>query len=166
MLQDSHLLLLIHQFPDWWVLSAAPFRSMWAEYTTHPPTLKVSGSNTHGANTKSFFPVAKEDFKCFISIKYLHLCQISWKKEMRVGAQNETTRTWPMYLLHTRLHLYHYTTPTYTDPEIFKLQNLVYVLNKVKKYQKDNSMYLLNQWQASFYVFLLWFWILKLLLLL
>jgi hypothetical protein len=51
---------------------------------------------------------------------------------MIVGAQNETTRTLTMYLLHTRLRLYHYTTPTYTKTEIFKLQHLLFVLKKVK----------------------------------
>jgi hypothetical protein len=40
----------------------------------HPPTLKVSGSNPHGGRNKKKFSVAKEDYKCFISIKYVNLC--------------------------------------------------------------------------------------------
>ncbi len=82
--------------------------------------------------TQKVFSVAKEDFKCFISIKYLNLSQISWKKEMMVGALSETTRTWSMYLQHTRLHPFHYTTPTYTHTEMFKLQDLLFCFKEGK----------------------------------
>ncbi len=55
---------------------------------------------------------------------------------MIVGAQKETTMTWSMYLLHTRLRLYHYATPSYTTHEIFKLQDLLFVLKEVKNTKK------------------------------
>jgi hypothetical protein len=40
-----------------------------------------------------------------------------------------------MYLLHTRLRLYHCTTPSHINPEIFKLEYLLFVL-KGKKISK------------------------------
>jgi hypothetical protein len=59
----------------------------------HHPTLKVSGSDPHGCRNKKIFSVAKEDYECFISIKYVNLCSNILKKRDEVGAQNETTRT-------------------------------------------------------------------------
>jgi hypothetical protein len=77
---------------------------------------------------KLFFSVAKEDFKCFISIKYVNLYPNIFKKrdDNCCSNWNYQDLNHVLYLLHTRLCLYHYTTPTYKNDEIFMLQDLLF----------------------------------------
>ncbi len=86
--------------------------------------LRVSGWNPHGDRNKKISFV-KEDYKCFISINYDNLSQISWKNEIKVDDKNATTRTWTRFLLQTRLCCYH-TTLIYTNICAFKKNYFCY----------------------------------------
>ncbi len=72
-------------------LSAAAFRICEQNTSSHPEGQRFK--SPWKQKQKIFLLQKKIKIVFFISIKYVNLCQISWKKDMIFGNKNATTRT-------------------------------------------------------------------------
>ncbi len=144
MFQDSHVLLLIHQLADWWVLSAAAFRSMWAEWNTP--------SHPEGQRFKSpWWQKQKVFFCCKWRLKMFYFKSVcKFMPNVLKKRDDSWCSKWNHHALNHVLSAHqtaaiplHYTS-LYNNWD-FQVTIFTFCFKEGKKYQKDHLKYLLNQ---------------------